>query len=56
MDQLIEFIRMGGYAFYVWTAYALTFIVMAANVALPLRAIHRALRMRGTRARTKGFS
>lgn len=27
-----EFLAMGGYAFYVWTSFGLTFVVMAAVV------------------------
>lgn len=32
-----EFFAMGGYAFYVWTAYGLMVTVLAANLVLPLR-------------------
>jgi len=28
---------MGGYAFYVWTAYALTFIVLIINLITPIQ-------------------
>ena len=31
-----EFFHMGGYAFYVWTSYALTFVVVVANVVSPI--------------------
>jgi len=31
-----EFFHMGGYAFYVWTSYALTFIVIVANIVTPI--------------------
>jgi len=31
-----EFFHMGGYAFFVWTSYALTLIVIVANVVLPI--------------------
>jgi len=31
-----EFFNMGGYAFYVWTSYALTFIVLLANIVSPI--------------------
>jgi len=30
------FFNMGGYAFYVWTAYGLTFVVLVLNIVLPL--------------------
>jgi len=32
-----EFFNMGGYAFFVWSSYALTFIVVLANIVLPIR-------------------
>lgn len=31
-----EFFGMGGYAFYVWTAYGITLIVLVANIILPM--------------------
>ncbi len=31
-----EFFHMGGYAFYVWTSYALTLIVVVANIVSPI--------------------
>ncbi len=31
-----EFFNMGGYAFFVWTSYALTFIVLVANIISPI--------------------
>lgn len=37
MDDLLEFLRMGGYAFYVWWSYAIVFVLLALNVVLPLR-------------------
>ncbi len=45
METLREFLHMGGYAFYVWSAYGVTFIVLAANVVAPV------LRARELRAR-----
>lgn len=45
MDALREFFHMGGYAFYVWSAYGVAFIVLVANVVVPL------LRARELRAR-----
>ncbi|MGE0388421.1 MAG: heme exporter protein CcmD [Gammaproteobacteria bacterium] len=38
-----EFLHMGGYAFYVWTSYAIVAVVLAANIALPILR-HRELR------------
>jgi heme exporter protein D len=32
-----DFFAMGGYALYVWGAYGLAAIILALNVALPLR-------------------
>ena len=31
-----EFFAMGGYAFYVWTAYGITVFVLAANIMIPV--------------------
>ena len=31
-----EFFAMGGYAFYVWTSYGLTSIVLLANIIIPV--------------------
>ena len=31
-----EFFNMGGYAFYVWTSYGLTFVVLLANIIIPI--------------------
>ena len=36
-EILAEYFHMGGYAFYVWTSYAITFSVLALNWWLPLR-------------------
>ena len=47
MDALTEFLHMGGYAFYVWTAYAITTVVLVLNVVVPIRhadAVKRRLR------------
>ena len=32
-----EFLDMGGYAFYVWSSYGITLIILVANVIGPLR-------------------
>jgi len=34
---VMEFLAMGGYAFYVWTAYGITLVVLIANWVLPSR-------------------
>ena len=31
-----EFFNMGGYAFFVWTSYALTLIVIVLNIVSPI--------------------
>ncbi len=31
-----EFFHMGGYAFYVWTSYGITLIVLLANLLAPI--------------------
>ena len=37
MAELAEFFHMGGYAFYVWSSYALFAVVIAYNIAAPIR-------------------
>jgi heme exporter protein D len=44
-DSLADFLNMGGYAFYVWTAYFLAFVVLGANLLLPLRDRKRVLKL-----------
>jgi len=34
---MTEFLAMGGYGFYVWGSYAVTFLALAAEVALLVR-------------------
>jgi len=34
--NLQEFFAMGGYAFYVWTSYGICFVVLLANIVLPI--------------------
>ena len=31
-----EFFHMGGYAFFVWTSYGIAFVVLLANIILPI--------------------
>ena len=40
---MAEFFHMGGYAFYVWTAYGVTLLVMLINFFWPLRQRRRLL-------------
>ena len=35
--SISEFLDMGGYAFYVWTSYGITLVILVANVIGPLR-------------------
>jgi heme exporter protein D len=37
MDAFYEFLNMGGYAFYVWTSYAIAAVVLIANLIAPVR-------------------
>ena len=41
-----EFLHMGGYAFYVWTAYGAAFVVLALNLAAPIARRRRLVRGR----------
>lgn len=45
VDTLVEFLHMGGYAFYVWLSYAIVAVMLAINLIVPLRR-HRRLRAR----------
>jgi len=45
-EIVVDFFRMGGYAFYVWWSYAIVFAVLALNLVVPSlrhRRVHRAL-------------
>ncbi len=42
-ESLLDFFRMGGYAFYVWWSYAVVTVVLALNFVLPMLR-HRRLR------------
>ena len=35
LDSVVDFFRMGGYAFYVWWSYAIVFVVLALNLIAP---------------------
>jgi heme exporter protein D len=37
MDAVREFLHMGGSGFYVWSAYGVAFVVLVANVLVPLK-------------------
>jgi heme exporter protein D len=42
--SLQEFLHMGGYAFYVWSAYAVFAVVLIGNLVYPLRRRRQLLR------------
>lgn len=44
---------MGGYAFYVWTSYALAAVVLVLNIALPLSRRNRLMADIRRRARAR---
>lgn len=35
MNSFDEFLAMGGYGFYVWTAYGITLVVLLLNIIIP---------------------
>jgi heme exporter protein D len=35
--NITDFLHMGGYAFYVWSSWAMTAVVIAWNIAAPIR-------------------
>jgi heme exporter protein D len=41
MSSLHEFLTMGGYAAYVWPAYAVALLVIGINVVAPLKRLRR---------------
>jgi len=45
MNSLSEFLHMGGYGQYVWSAYGITFVAMLLALLIPVRQ-HRGLRKR----------
>ena len=34
-ETVVDFFRMGGYAFFVWSSYAIVFVVLALNIIVP---------------------
>ena len=48
MNSLAEFMHMGGYGSYVWSAYGITFVAMVLAIVIPLRQ-HKSLRHRLTK-------
>ncbi|HYW91537.1 MAG TPA: heme exporter protein CcmD [Gammaproteobacteria bacterium] len=56
---MAKFFYMGGYGFYVWTAYGIAFIVLFINVLIPLwrrRSLMRDLARRQRRERGRNDS
>ena len=51
MGAMLEFLHMGGYAFFVWMSYGVTAIVLVANWIIPMRRGHR---LRAELARNAG--
>ncbi len=43
-DIMTEFLQMGGYALYVWPAYAVTAVTLAISIVAPIRRRKRLLR------------
>ncbi len=44
MQHLSEFLHMGGYAAYVWSAFGLSFVILLINFILPLNTEKKILR------------
>ena len=53
-DGVVEFFRMGGYAFYVWWSYAIVAVVLALNLAAPALRLRRVRRALSRQARPTG--
>ena len=49
-----EFLHMGGYAFYVWTSYALAAVLLIANVVVPMLNARRTRRDLAGKLRREG--
>ena len=50
-EPLLEYFRMGGYAFYVWGSYAVVLVVLAFNLAAPALRLRRVRRTLARQAR-----
>jgi heme exporter protein D len=53
MKDVIEFLHMGGYAPYVWSAFGLAVLTLAANLLPVLGAERRSLRKLGRQLRRR---
>lgn len=54
--SLSDFIAMGGHGAYVWSAYGITFAVLALNIAMPILAKRRYLQDEARRLRRENNS
>jgi heme exporter protein D len=54
MKDLQAFLNMGGYAFYVWSAYGVAFVVLVAGVYGPMRTLRRTRDRIARAARARG--
>ena len=54
MSALQDFLHMGGYALYVWSAYALGAVVLVASVVAPIYRERAILRRLGNRTSREG--
>ena len=52
MSSLQEFLSMGGYAAYVWPAYAFAAVVLIVNAVQPVRRLHAKLALLRRRNRS----
>ena len=41
MENLREFFAMGGYALFVWPAYLCAFLILSANIVIPILQLRR---------------
>lgn len=56
MNGLMEYLDMGGYARYVWPAYIIVIVAIAANIVMARRALKRAREAAMRRLAVKGTS
>lgn len=50
-EPLLDYFRMGGYAFYVWCSYAVVLVVLVLNLAAPAIRLRRVRRTLARQAR-----
>ncbi len=54
-ESFSDFLAMGKHGLYVWTCFAVSLVVLALNVALPLLARRRYLQQEARRLRREGL-